>query len=93
VVVGLFYGYTAILGRNYLWMDILTFVLSVVVGQLVSYRILIAARMRPSVQWGAMILLVVLIAAFSLLTYYPPRFILFEDPRNHEYGILDSYGQ
>jgi hypothetical protein len=49
--------------------------------------------MQPSVQWGAMILLVVLIAAFSLLTYYPPRVFLFEDPRNHEYGILDIYGK
>jgi len=90
VIVALFYGYKAIVGRDYLWMDILIFALSVVAGQLVSYRILIAHRMGPSAQWASVTLLLVLIAAFSSLTYRPPRVFLFEDPRTHEYGILDG---
>ena len=93
VIVALFYGYKAILGRDYLWMDILIFALAVVAGQLVSYRILIAPRMGRYVQWGGMILLVILIAAFSSFTYRPPRLFLFEDPRTHEYGILGGSGQ
>jgi len=90
VIVALFYGYKAILGRDYLWMDISIFALAVVAGQLVSYRILITPRMGRSVQWSGMILLIVLIVAFSSFTYRPPRLFLFEDPRTHEYGILDS---
>jgi len=74
-------------------MDILIFALAVVAGQLVSYRILIAPRMGRYVQWGGMILLVILIAAFSSFTYRPPRLFLFEDPRTHEYGILGGSGQ
>ena len=72
---------------------VLIFALSVVAGQLVSYRILIAPRMRPSAQWSSIILLAILIATFSSLTYRPPRLFLFEDPRTHEYGILDSTAQ
>jgi len=31
-----------------------------------------------------------LIVAFPLLTYFAPRFFLFEDPLSHQYGILDG---
>jgi hypothetical protein len=91
VVAVLFYGYTALFGRNYLLIDILTFVLAVVVGQLASYRTLITAKMRLSAQRYALVGLAIMIAAFSLLSYYPPRFFLFQDPGTNEYGILDSY--
>jgi len=93
VIVALFYGYRALVGRDYLWMDILIFALAVVAGQLVSYRILIALRMGRSVQWSGIVLLVILIAAFSSFTYRPLRLFLFEDPRTQEYGILDGAGR
>jgi hypothetical protein len=32
-----------------------------------------------------------MVAAFSLLSYSPPRNFLFEHPETGEYGILESY--
>lgn len=93
VTVVLFYGYTAILGRNYLALDILIFVLAVAAGQLASYRILMGAKMRSFAHRCAVIGLVVMVVAFSVLSYCPPRFFLFEDPVTGGYGILDSYGE
>jgi hypothetical protein len=90
VIVALFYGYKVILGRDYLWINVSIFALAAVAGQLVSYRILIAPRMGQAAQWSGVILLLILIAAFSSFTYRPPRLSLFEDPSTHGYGILDG---
>jgi hypothetical protein len=91
VIVALFYGYTALAGRNYLLADIMIFFLAVTVGQFVSYRVLVAGEMRPAVQRYGLVGLAVMAVVFSLLTYYPPRFFLFEDPRTSEYGILEYH--
>jgi hypothetical protein len=93
VIVVLFYGYTALAGQNYLLADTMTFILAVIIGQLVSYRFLVAGEIRPAIQRYGLIGLAVMAVAFSLLTYYPPRFFLFEDPRTNEYGILEYYGK
>jgi hypothetical protein len=93
VIVVLFYGYTALAGRNYLLADIMIFFLAVAVGQLVSYRFLVAGEIRPTIQRYGLIGLAVMTVAFSLSTYYPPRFFLFEDPRTNEYGILECYDE
>jgi hypothetical protein len=92
LIVALFYAYSAILGRHSLLMDIAIFVLAVGLGHLVSYR---AMARRPFGSRGRRILAVVLaamVAAFALLTYLAPSFILFEDPATGQYGILDEYG-
>jgi len=91
VIAVLFYGYKAVLGRGYLVADISIFVVAVVVGQMTSYRILTAARMRAAVHRWAVVGLVVMAAAFALFSFYPPRVFLFEDPRVHQYGILERY--
>jgi len=89
IVIGtIFYGYKAALGRHYLWADILLFILAAFVGQYLSFRIMAG---RPlSARWRrlASIGLAVLVLAFALLTYFPPRVFLFMDPRSGSYGIL-----
>ncbi|HUX75523.1 MAG TPA: DUF6512 family protein [Anaerolineae bacterium] len=93
VIVVLFYGYTVLAGQNYLLADIMTFILAVIIGQLVSYRFLVTGEIRPAIQRHGPIGLAVMAVAFSLLTYYPPRFFLFEDPRTNEYGTLEYYDE
>jgi hypothetical protein len=66
VIVVLFYGYTALAGQNYLLADIMIFFLAVIIGQLVSYRILVTGEMRPAVQRYGLIGLAVMAVAFSL---------------------------
>jgi len=88
VIVSVFYGYTALAGRNFLWADISLFVLAVLIGQLLSCRILLRPSFRSRFKTPAMILLVLMIAAFSLLTFFPPHNPLFRDPLTGQYGIL-----
>lgn len=94
VVIGvLFYGYTAVLGENYLTADILIFLLSVVVGQMISYKILTAGKVKAVARWGGVVGLIVIVAAFSVLSYYPPRAFLFEDPETNQYGIIETHAE
>jgi len=39
-IILIFYSYKAILGKNFLVLDILTFIVAVILGQLISYKIM-----------------------------------------------------
>ena len=86
-IVILFYSYTAILGYNMLIIDISIFVIAVVIGQLVSYKILISPSLPHSMNKLAMIALIVVILMFLLFTFYPPHLPIFKDPITGGYGI------
>ena len=91
IVIGVgFYGYTAVLGDNYLTADIVLFLVAVVVGQLASYRIMVARRARRWMQVCAAAALATMIVIFSLASYVPPRVFLFEDSASQGYGIPEG---
>ena len=87
-IVVLFYAYTAILGHDLLIADIAIFVVAVVVGQLVSYRLLTASPLPARLNRFAPIALAVLGILFVLFTFYPPQVPLFRDPISGGYGIV-----
>lgn len=89
VIPILFYSYTAVLGESVLVADILTFVVAVIVGQLVSYKLLTYRRLPHILNKIALVALVLLGVAFVLFTFYPPHFDLFRDPVTGEYGIIN----
>ena len=85
-ITTLFYLYTAFV-EDMLVADLIIFVLAVVIGQLVSYKILTA---RPLPAWTSklgLLLLVLLTLAFSTLTYYATHLLIFRDPIGGGYGI------
>jgi hypothetical protein len=87
-IVVLYYVYTAILGYGLLAVDIAIFVVAVIVGQLVSYKLLTASPLPERLNRFAPIALVVLGILFVLFTFYPPQFPLFRDPVSGGYGIV-----
>ncbi len=89
VIPILFYSYTAVLGESVLVIDIITFVLAVIVGQLVSYKLLTYKRLPHILNEISLVALVLLGVAFVLFTFYPPHLPLFRDPVTREYGIID----
>lgn len=92
IVTGiLFYGYTAITGHHYLIIDIIIFFLSIVSGQLVSLTLLTRETLPVKFTYIAAPILILMISAFSLLSYFPPRNFLFKHPESTEYGILSNY--
>ena len=89
VIPILFYSYTAFLGESVLVIDILTFVVAVIVGQLVSYKLLTYRKMPEILNRISLVALVLLGVAFVLFTFYPPHLPLFKDPVTGEYGITN----
>ncbi len=88
IITILFYSYTAILGESILVIDILTFVIAVIVGQLISYRLLTWKSVPYSLNMISLIALILLGIAFVLFTFYPPQLAMFQDPITGEYGIV-----
>lgn len=91
VIVGGFYTYTAILGDHSLAVDILLFLLAVVLGQLASSRLATVASQAPVLTAAGVIVLLALVAAFSLLSYFPPHMELWRDSASGGFGILMDY--
>jgi hypothetical protein len=87
VIVSGFYGYTALANRHMLLADISLFILAVVIGQLISARLLLRKPLSFWTKIPALILIALMITAFSLLTFYPPHNPLFYDSQTGQYGI------
>ena len=88
----LFYGYTSLTGTHLLWVDVIIFVLSVIGGQWISLTILTkTGKTQFRIQKFAIVGLVIMVVAFSLLSYYPLKSFLFAHPETGEYGILSDY--
>ena len=91
VIAAVFYSYTAVSGKNYLWVDILSFLFAVSVGQFISYKVFLIGKLNMSLQWVAVFAIMGMILAFVFFTYMPPQIFIFEHVKTHEYGILKHY--
>ncbi len=89
VIPILFYSYTAVIGESVLVIDILTFIVAVIVGQLVSYKLLTYRELPNMLNKISLVALFLLGVAFVLFTFYPPHLPLFRDPVTEEYGITN----
>jgi hypothetical protein len=82
-------------GRGFLWADIGTGVLGVLVGNIVSYRIMTAPEMGKVFARAGLAICVVIGAMFIAFTYYPPRIFILENFARYKYsgefGILKDY--
>lgn len=88
LIVTIFTSYTAILGQNLLPLDIGTFVIAVLIGQVVSAVLSIHGMSAPALRTLGLSLLSVQLAAYALFTFFPPDLWLFVDSRNGLRGIL-----
>ena len=87
IIAGGFYGYTALAGRHIFLIDISLFVIAAFAGQRISAALLFRKPPPLAVRFAAGVLLALMIAAFSLGTYFPPRVPLFRETRSGHYGI------
>jgi hypothetical protein len=90
LIVALFYSYTDILGDNFLPLDIGIFFVAVIIGQIVSYKIMKASEFSQKYNGICIALMVILAVSFIVFTYFPPKFFLFHDPVSGEYGIVNN---
>jgi hypothetical protein len=91
IITVIFYGYTTVSGKNYLWADIVSFLFAISVGQCISYRLFVSNNLNVSVQWLGILAIMGMAMAFVFFTYIPPHLFIFEHVQTHEYGILSQY--
>ena len=75
----IFYTYTGIIGRNYLFLDIATFIISVLLAFLCVYRLTVSCKMfSHTYMLGSLVF--VMAICFLLFTYLPPDLGIFIEP-------------
>lgn len=87
-IIVFFFTYTGILGTNFLVIDILTFIVSIILGEIIAYKIMMReneSTIKTKILSGLVLLF--LLISFIIATYFPPKVNLFQDPSNGKYGI------
>lgn len=83
-----FYTYVGVIGQNFLWADIGTFILGVLVAYWFSYKLLQTNYFSsPGAIQIAKIGIMVLLFCVIVFTFQPPHIALFQDP------LLGTYGK
>ncbi len=86
VIPAVFYLYTAFTEEN-LAVDIATFMIAVVIGQIISYRLFKKGKPSKRAEIIAIIIIALLALVFITFTFYPPHFSIFQDSNSGRYGI------
>lgn len=90
----IFYTYSGILGRNYMFLDIATFTVSVIAAFAVIYRLTgkctYNGKCRPLVTVLLTITVAAMFAGFVVFTYVPPQLGIFEKPAETTAGSFKS---
>jgi hypothetical protein len=87
IIPVIFYSYTIFAEEN-LIIDVLSFIFAVIIGQLVSYKLLTFKKLSKNLKLISLVALVIIALAFVVFTFYPPQIQLFQDPNTGEYGIF-----
>ena len=80
-----FYTYTGIIGNNFDWLNIATFVVAIILGETVTYKIL-TSRKYYDAEVISRIFLIILLLSFILYTFNPPQIALFQNPLRGEFS-------
>jgi hypothetical protein len=86
LIPAIFYTYTAFIGES-LAIDIGSFMVVAVIGQLFSYKLLTIRQLPRWVTWASLCFFALLLVLFVVFTFYPPHIQLFLDPEAGTYGL------
>jgi len=82
-----FYSYIAFSGKSIFAIDISTFVVAVIIGQVLSCKLLTYRQLPRNLNKIAFVAIILLALAFIVFTYYPPQLQIFKDSVTGKYGI------
>ena len=86
IIPAVFYAYTAFSGEI-LAVDIATFMVAVIVGQIISYKLFKKGKPSKRTEIVALIVIALLAIVFVTFTFYPPHLSIFRDSNTGQYGI------
>jgi hypothetical protein len=88
VILGIYYGYMAVLKREILVVDISSFVLGAILCQIIAFRLMSRARVPAWMEALGICGIAVIALLFMVFTYAPPHFPLFMDSNTGTYGAV-----
>ena len=91
VILVIFYSYTTLLGIESLTIDILSFYIAIVIGQLVTYKLYNISPISAKLSFYSSIALLVFAVVLIVFTFYPPSIPLFYDAEAGGYGIIAAH--
>lgn len=84
-IVIFFFTYTGILGTNFLFIDILTFIFSILLGEWAAYKLMKReSESTKTTKILSVIIIMMLFFSFVICTYIPPEVNLFKDPTSNK---------
>jgi len=86
-IIIIFYGYTFIVGKDILLIDILSYVLAVILCQYVTYLCFKSQPFSATINRICLAIFLFLGVLFGVMTYYPPHIEMFKDSNKKTYGI------
>ena len=86
IIPAVFYAYTAFT-EEILAVDIATFMIAVVLGQIIGYRLFKKGKPSKRTEIIAIIVIALLAIIFVTFTFYPPHLSIFQDSNTGQYGI------
>ena len=84
-IIIFFYTYTGVFGINSGFINILSFIITILLGNFISYKLL--GSFFTINKKISLIVLIILFFSFIIFTYFPPKINLFKDPITNTYGI------
>ena len=81
-----FYTYAGIIGKNFAILDIASFIVAILLGEYVTYKI-ITSEKKYDMEKISIVLIIALFLSFLVYTYNPPKIQYFKDPINGSYGV------
>ncbi len=82
----IFYTYTALISESVI-IDIGSFFIVALIGQLFSYKLLTIRQFPRWVTWVSLFFFALLTILFIVFTFYQPQIQIFLDPETGRYGI------
>jgi hypothetical protein len=86
VIPVVFYSYT-VFTEEILAVDIATFMIAVIIGQVVSYKLYKQTKGAKLIEVVAVAIMALLAIIFVTFTFYPPHLPIFMDSNTCQYGI------
>lgn len=83
----IYYTYINILGYGLLWVDILIFVISIFIAQIVEVLVKKKLIVSKKIEDKCMYLNLGVILMFIIFTFIPPKFKIFLDETTNKYGV------
>jgi hypothetical protein len=86
IIPAVFYAYTAFT-EEILAVDIAAFMVAVIVGQIINYKLFKKGKSSKRREIVALIVIALLAIVFVTFTFYPPHLSIFRDSNTGQYGI------